>query len=475
MALKSLVVLVLLFANVDLSVGLDGDIKSFANLLKQPLNLANPILVLAQNAFSLTEQVSVFKSLKAENMGFISIIQLKYLLTESLESVSVIFIADAENDVKEALELIDNHNLGTRNDILLVADKKAPYDNIQSDIRINQNIYILDMESMTLQEFYKINSQEVWNTVGSYIFNNTSQGWSFQLNDSFWTRDVGNRRNNLHGQHLIGITINQTPYSIINETYKDEAPFFTNNGTYDVTSFLMGGLAYDVLDELAFNLNFTYSMYARNDTIWGDVQGNTSTGMVHNIAHGNADIGASMFGLLESRKAGLDFPPGIHIYTPSIFIQREQPEQLTWNMFLLPFSSDLWIIILLVAVSFASWLFLSNTKQSSKCDLGQVTKCTGLMPKKEIFQRNIHFLQAWQHIQSYFGWLWLTLSANFGGKPKDPLPKNTTSNRLIVFICLLAGTIVWIGFRSYLVSILSVVELKYPFNSLETMADTDFM
>ncbi len=345
-------------AKLSFSLADDG---VFVKMLKEPLLLSNPIVVTFK---SCDNQVAMFKSVNSENMGFISVIQNERLQTINFKLSPIIFIAETKQNVEEALNIIDYNNLGTKKDILIIVEKNNAMDNIDVDIRINQNIYFLSIESLILTESYKINGFLIINTVGSYFISNVTKNWSFHFFDKNWASDVGKRRTNFYGQHLVGITINEPPFSSINEAYLKEATFFSNNGTYDVTGFFDGGLAYDVMKELAYNLNFTYSMYARNDSIWGDVRGNTSTGMVHNIAHGDADIGASMFALIESRRTGMDYPPGIHWFKPSIFIQREQPEQLTWDMFFLPFSVDLWTMILLVAVGFATWLFLSNTDMS---------------------------------------------------------------------------------------------------------------
>ncbi len=75
---------------------------------------------------------------------------------------------------------------------------------------------------------------------------------------------------------------------------------------------------------------------------------------------------------------------------------------------------------------------------------------------------------------TFVGWFWMTFSANFGGKPKNPLPKKVASNRVILFTCLIVGTVIWIGYRASLTSELSVTEISYPFNSPESILGTDY-
>ena len=68
--------------------------------------------------------------------------------------------------------------------------------------------------------------------------------------------------------------------------------------------------------------------------------------------------------------------------------------------------------------------------------------------------------------------LWITAIANFGGKPSKPT-KNWPG-KITIFTILLAGSIIWISFRSMLTASLSVVTQKKPFNSLETFLQSDY-
>ena len=67
---------------------------------------------------------------------------------------------------------------------------------------------------------------------------------------------------------------------------------------------------------------------------------------------------------------------------------------------------------------------------------------------------------------------WIALKANAGGKPSS-IPKNNVY-QIILFVSLLAGTIVWIVYRASFTSELSVVKMKLPFNDLETLSQSDY-
>ncbi len=74
----------------------------------------------------------------------------------------------------------------------------------------------------------------------------------------------------------------------------------------------------------------------------------------------------------------------------------------------------------------------------------------------------------------YWGWFFRAYSANLGGKPKDALPKTFASNRVTLFTMLLVGKVMWIGYKAFMTSQLSVIQLLYPFDSPETLLETDF-
>ncbi len=75
---------------------------------------------------------------------------------------------------------------------------------------------------------------------------------------------------------------------------------------------------------------------------------------------------------------------------------------------------------------------------------------------------------------NFMTWLWLAFSVNFGGNQNSAKLKKIPSNRIILFFCLLGGTIIWIGYRASITSDLSVIKIVYPFNDLESFTKTEF-
>jgi hypothetical protein len=64
--------------------------------------------------------------------------------------------------------------------------------------------------------------------------------------------------------------------------------------------------------------------------------------------------------------------------------------------------------------------------------------------------------------------------ANFSCKPESSLLDYVLPYRMVVFNSLVAGTVVWIGYRASLTSHLSVIKTQVPFNDMESLSKTDY-
>ncbi len=75
-------------------------------------------------------------------------------------------------------------------------------------------------------------------------------------------------------------------------------------------------------------------------------------------------------------------------------------------------------------------------------------------------------------LAAYGGNVWAAFAANFGRK-MTKMPGHSGS-KWAVFICLLAGSIMWIYYRASLTSKLSVEEKVLPFSTLSELADSPY-
>ena len=70
--------------------------------------------------------------------------------------------------------------------------------------------------------------------------------------------------------------------------------------------------------------------------------------------------------------------------------------------------------------------------------------------------------------------IWSSFIVNFGGKPSATSIDNKKSYKVIVTTSLLMGLVIWIAYRSFLTSELSVVREKLPFEDFEDLAKTNW-
>ena len=146
------------------------------------------------------------------------------------------------------------------------------------------------------------------------------------------------------------------------------------------------------------------------------------------------------------RAFALDLLPAIGNSKAEIFIKPIEDEALSWNAYLNPFSNEMWLVIFLVSVVISLFLTLIEKwfciKDQESTPMNYLTN------------------------------LWVALKANAGGKPSK-LQKNTI-HQIVLFDCLLVGSVIWMAYRASFTSELSVTKLKLPFNDLESLSQTDY-
>ena len=131
-----------------------------------------------------------------------------------------------------------------------------------------------------------------------------------------------------------------------------------------------------------------------------------------------------------------------------IFIKSIEDEIISWNLFFSPLSTNSWLILTTIAVVISTALTVVER-------LLHITKPT-----------KIH------SILIYIKNFWIALKANIGGKP-DSIQKSN-AHRIVIFNCLLLGSIVWMYYRASFTSHLSIAIWKLPFNDLESLSNTDY-
>ena len=145
------------------------------------------------------------------------------------------------------------------------------------------------------------------------------------------------------------------------------------------------------------------------------------------------------------RSSVLDLLPAIGNGKAKVFINPIGNEHISWTTFLNLFTIELWGTLILVAMIIS-------------CFLTSIEKTFNV---KDQFSHTI-----------YLENLWLAFKANFGGKPSSIHENN--SYKISIFSCLLVGSIVWMAYRAEIISELSVLKVKMPFDSLEDLLKSNY-
>ena len=141
----------------------------------------------------------------------------------------------------------------------------------------------------------------------------------------------------------------------------------------------------------------------------------------------------------------MDMLPTIENVKGGLFIKPIGTEEVSWKTFLNPLSNTLWVTLLIIAVVISCLLTgieIMFTSKNLSCF--------------SIFTSN----------------LWIAFKANFGGKPS--FVHKSFTLQIILFTCLLVGSVIWMAYRASLTSELSVRRVSKPFDSLESLLESDY-
>ncbi len=395
------------------------------------------------NVISDKEQPSIqliqqIKSLSHFN-NFIKVIDLDDA-TICHDQVSDLFCPGSNLDLERYLNVTAACNLATKHPTLIVLSNGVLINSALPSVRIDQQVYQFNSSNGQLIEEYTINKQVTRNILGHM------KGNQFQPT-KLGMESFHQRRRNFHGLEISAMTGNNIRSSYLKKGYKERATFHENNNTYDVTKELYGPYKH-YFDQLALEFNFTYKLYSLTTGGWFVLNKNGSiSGILANLVDGSAEMVASAIVLNPTRINYVDYLPVIDREKYSISISHFRNKasgdgHYNWSTFVKPFSLDLWLVLIIIAIVLAMWLHFTSLTLDQD-------------------QRS-----------SLLDWLWIAITANFGKKPMY-LPKN--HSRTAVFTCLIVGNVIWIGYRAYLISALSVQQPRaFPFTSLEELSNSNY-
>ena len=366
----------------------------------------------------------------------------QFLEKKSIITTAIVFLS-YHQDVSEKfhLELPEN----PRSNLILISHGyqfEELLNTIALQTMIHQKIFLFKKTSQEIYEAYTVNNFVVKKKLGKIDAITNQFQWKVNINSDFIKR-----RSNFHGLVLKGVVqfsgLEMNAYA----SYLENAPYFSNNETYEVTGFTYG-LFNDVLDILQDCLNFTTVLYKRKEVTWGYIypQPNGSyvgTGLIGDVFFGKADIAVAPLTHVIDRALYVNFLPTIKPHWSAIYIPMTYHEDIDLDTYVQPFSSILWTIVILTGtiLSMMKLLFLY---------INDNTKPFG------------------------FDYIWTSFTGFFGGRPNvTPIDSKSYYNAAI-FVTLLCGTVIWISYRAGLTSELSVKSKSYPFTDMMTFSKTNW-
>ena len=313
------------------------------------------------------------------------------------------------------------------------------------NVEIDQKVFVVKIPSLEVFETYVINEHKIKRRLGRISVDSSRLIWDPSLE-----KNLIKRRFDFYGKQLKVMTEEYKPTVVFDPSYKKLAPYYPQNETYLVNGFI-SGIHYDILTALQNQLNFTTRIYKREDGIWGFVQKHsnetyTASGMVGDLFYQNADLIVADLTFNLDRNIFIDFtiyinPDDYGLYIMSHF----EAMELDYDLFLAPFTLELWIMISIIVILISS----ANTIIIQKFCSGSSSSVIEIL--LNVFSALV-----------------------FGGKFPKTLIDDKKSYRLITLISMLGGLVIWIAYRSFLSAELAIVIKKYPLHDLESLSKTKF-
>ncbi len=432
-------------------------------ILQQPFKKLSGFLMVPDMSNNVSLQPSplyyqVFQSLRSiDTVKFTSIGSSK--IANNFQGTTI-FIANSKNDLQNALDFVAVKRLGRNGNNVLILDNQSHEEEAGSiNVGIDQHVFIVSIPESEMVEVYLVNGVIVKNRVGWFV----RQGYQSMFNfDPEWSPAL---RQNLQGAYLTALTDRSPPWANFDQDYAKTTKFFENNQTFDVTN-IVTGLYVDLIKEMSEELNFTYSIYKRNDGVWGSIVDGKPTGMLLNLKNESIDLIVADFGMSLYR---LPYTRYLPIVTPvhlSVVIKNNLPEEVGFLTYTKPYRKRLWFAICICSIVLAIWLHMFNKRPKPT------------LVRRDCYTSYVMFTSSlFRPLLTFVGWLWTTLSSYVGSSPFQNelnLNHDSLSNRIVLLSCFLGGVITWMAYQATLTSELATLKISYPFNSYETLLESDF-
>lgn len=126
----------------------------------------------------------------------------------------------------------------------------------------------------------------------------------------------------------------------------DQEPFITREPRPQGEQY--SGYLVDLLNEISRRANFVYEFRQSSDGTFGALKPEGWTGVIGDVQQGRADIGAAALTVTPQREEAVDFTKPFMSNSVNLLVQKPAWTDLGLGYLVRPFSSDYWIMILVV-------------------------------------------------------------------------------------------------------------------------------
>ena len=302
------------------------------------------------------------------------------------------------------------------------------------ECKINDEIYFFDENTNKVYETYLQNNIKIKRHLGTF---QPDSKLVWHKNPTFV-----DRRSDFFGIHMKAMTEEDGTWVKIKNTFQTEAPYFPNNGTYDVTDYV-SGVVMEMFQTLTSQLNFTIKYYLRKDRRTGNVSKFLNgtfvgSGTVGDVFFERADIIATYPVMSLKRDPYLDFLIP-EFYTGGLVIHKqEKSESIDFRTFHHPLTLLVWICVIAIVLLTIILKFLAS--------LGKSNILTLIWPSLTIF-----------------------LGVDF-----DTNQTRKEAYKIIVFVTLFCGNFIWMQYQASLTVDLSAPVKELPFSDLESFLSSSW-
>ena len=270
----------------------------------------------------------------------------KHNLVKSLSNNNQLcrFVTDVENLSNSPILIFQNKprskfSFRFQNKALVISTIKNETDLTNVNLRIDEEVYFLDWYSKHIYEVYSINSMQVIQKLSMK-----------ELNTQF-----ERRRGNFHGTELIGLTEQFSTFVTLPYQFEEFVKYHEENDTFEITDIVQGSYI-EILKYAENHLNFSSKLFKRRDGLYGFPKQFPNgtivfSGMLKSLVEGSVDFSWAAFAMTTERSSFIDYLSSTLSLSAAIYIPRNKVgEDVDWYVYLGPFSSYLWITILILVI-----------------------------------------------------------------------------------------------------------------------------